>query len=255
MNEEHLRRVAAAIRGALAAAVEEYANGKRRAVPIVDRHFTAGNQQRYGWEPLSKDYFEQKAKGVVAAGQSGLVLDHVDSRRLKDIDRRIAFRKKVFKSSVKNNRVAQAEVASEGIKEDVIARKSLISKATKGRKFSKIDKSAQFNRLRGGLLVSSGANLPMLVRTGALRAAVNSGTHRIVASPDGNQVTVYFHNLPEYAVYLHDGTGKMPKRSPVQPNAEDYEQVYATARRNIDAVLKTVTTGPRAFNGAKARMV
>ncbi len=40
----------------------EYANGGRgRGKGIVDRHFTAGNQSRYGWPPLSRDYFLRKA--------------------------------------------------------------------------------------------------------------------------------------------------------------------------------------------------
>jgi hypothetical protein len=203
MNEAKLRRLSAAIRGALAAAVEEYANGKKRAVPIVDRHFTAGNQQRYGWEPLTKEYFDAKKKGIVKRGQYGLVL-------------------------------------GAGV-------------STKGKKLSKLDPHAQFKgkyiRATGGL------NLPMLVNSGALRAAINSGTHRIVATPDGSRVTVYFRNLPEYAKYLHSGTAKMPKRSPVQPNAEDYEQVYASARQYIDAVLRTGKTGRQAFGGGKARMV
>lgn len=38
-----------------------YANGINGAVPIVRQHFTKGNQQRYGWAPLSKDYAAEKA--------------------------------------------------------------------------------------------------------------------------------------------------------------------------------------------------
>ncbi len=56
--------------------------GSRRADPIVDKHFTPGNQGRNGWEPLSRDYFLAKGrqkgalrKGMKAAGRKQSKLD------------------------------------------------------------------------------------------------------------------------------------------------------------------------------------
>ncbi len=61
--------VAGAMRTALRAGAEAYANGGGRATPIVAAHFTAGNQQRYGWAPLTRDYYLAKQRGVSHNGR------------------------------------------------------------------------------------------------------------------------------------------------------------------------------------------
>ncbi len=142
-----------------------YANG-RTGAPIVDQHFTAGNQGRYGWAPLSKAYFDRK---------SGI--------------------------SVKGSRK---------------------------------DKNAAYQTKSGS---ATGTNLPMLVRTGALRAAVGSKSHLVTQDAATGNVTVLFTALPDYALYLHDGTEKMPKRSPVMPNEQDVAAVMAVTRNYLDKRL------------------
>ncbi len=53
-------------------AAEVYANGSEgRGRPIVWKHFTAGNAQRYQWAPLSRNYAMQKA-GHAKALQKGM---------------------------------------------------------------------------------------------------------------------------------------------------------------------------------------
>lgn len=49
-----------ALMNAILAAANEYANGGFRGEPIVRSHFTAGNQARYGWQPLSPKYLKWK---------------------------------------------------------------------------------------------------------------------------------------------------------------------------------------------------
>lgn len=154
--------------------------------PIVDKHFTAGNQGRYGWAPLSRDYFLRKA------GQ---------------------------------------------------APKLRADMKTAGRKVSKLDKAAGFRSSTGELSgEGTGANLPMLVRTGATREAVTSRTHRI--ERQGDVAIIVFANLPEYALHLHTGTGKMPKRSPVEPGVADIVEIHAAMTQFIDRAIGTGGTVP-----------
>ncbi len=158
-----IKRVKLALFDALKFGGEAYANGRSASGKgFVDQHFTAGNQQRYGWQPLSEDYFRTK----------------------------------------------------QGLK-------------VKG---TKSDKFAQYKTGTGS---ASERNLPMLVKTGALRAAVGSKSHMVVVDPKGN-VLIIFRDLPEYALYLHEGTDKMPKRSPVEPNAADRLLFAQSVRAYLD---------------------
>lgn len=59
-----LRSLAVAIKQLPLIGAEAYANGKADARPIVEAHFTPGNDQRNGWEPLSRNYALQKARGL-----------------------------------------------------------------------------------------------------------------------------------------------------------------------------------------------
>lgn len=180
---------------------EEYANGGFRGKPIVDRHYTAGNQGRYGWKNLSQDYAEWKAEHLVVFGktrgkETGLaIVDDDDLARIQGLTGK--------------------------------ARKAALVAMTKGRKTSTLNDSA------GG---GGGTRLPMLVLTGRLRTAINSRSHLISKMPDGAMIV--FRNLPHYAVYHHKGQG-VPRRSPVNPNAEDIKAIADTMRRYLDKVLGT----------------
>lgn len=104
-------------------------------------------------------------------------------------------------------------------------------------------KAGQTKQLKKGMravgkAVPKGAGLPMLVRTGALRDAVAAGRAVIIARPDGS-VTIRWTGLPAYARYHHTGSGRLPKRSPVEPNAEDRAEMIAAARRYLSAAIGT----------------
>ncbi len=68
-------------------------------------------------------------------------------------------------------------------------------------------------------IAGHGKNLPMLVLTGELRAKVNSKGHTVAMR--GGDAVITFRQLPEYAVYHHEGGPKLPIRSPVKPNELD----------------------------------
>ncbi len=139
-----------------------YANGQG-GKPIVDQHFTSGNQQRYGWQPLSQAYFKWKQGLIPTKKQANF-------------------------------------------------------------RGSKLDKNAEFMSKTGELTgFGKGRNLPMLVLTGKMRQTVNSKSHSI--STQGGNAYIRFKNLPEYAVYHHEGAPPLPERSPVKPNDLDKAQV------------------------------
>ncbi|MBA3588849.1 hypothetical protein [Methylibium sp.] len=166
---KRMDRIATLIEALPEIGAQEYANGRLRAKPIVDRHFTAGNQQRYGWAPLSPDYAEQKR--------------------------------------------GQRKMLQRGMK-------------AAGRPVSRLDEDDL-----------GGSILPMLVRTGRMRAAVNSRTHRIIRS--GDVAVIVFANLPEYALAHHKGGAHLPKRSPVAPNIEDRAEVVKVMQRQLDVAIGT----------------
>lgn len=84
----------------------------------------------------------------------------------------------------------------------------------------------------GSKLIKGGK--PILVNSGALRAAVKVGA--LIVSSVG-VATITFRGLPDYAVYLRTGTAKMPMRSPVDLNPADRERVLAAMRRVLSAAL------------------
>ena len=81
---KRLDRIAAVLAALPVVGAEEYANGRLRAKPIVSRHFTAGNQQRYGWAPLSRDYYRQKQKGIVKKGKNAVLGDGMPGVKLDE---------------------------------------------------------------------------------------------------------------------------------------------------------------------------
>lgn len=75
---------------------------------------------------------------------------------------------------------------------------------------------------------------PVLVRTGILRESIiGHGRVRLV----GAMVEIVF-TVPEYGKFHHEGKGRLPKRSPVEPNASDIVAVQASAQRHYDALVK-----------------
>lgn len=104
-------------------------------------------------------------------------------------------------------------------------------------------KARQTKGLRKGMKaagksVPAGAGLPMLVRTGALRDAITGGGATVRrTAPEA--FVIEWANDPHYATYLHNGTPKMPKRSPIEPNADDERQVIDAARRYLSAAVGT----------------
>ena len=75
---------------------------------------------------------------------------------------------------------------------------------------------------------------PILVRTGTLRdSIIGHGKVRLV----GSVVEIIF-TVPEYGSYHQKGEGHLPKRSPVDPNAEDMAAVQKSAARHYDALVK-----------------
>lgn len=178
---------------ALRVGANAYANGGTRR-PIVDRHFTEGNAERYGFAPLSREYFLHKLHGVTG-GVPG--------------------------------------------------------KLKKMRNFngSRLDEKVPFQSSTGTLVgIGSGKNLPILVgidrvdsnglthQGGTLRKLANSGVHTVEIIGE-RTARITFRGQPTYGKYHHEGTAKMPQRSPYNPSAEDRAEVIAIMRQYLDRVL------------------
>lgn len=193
-----------AMLNAIRAACEEYANGGFRAEPIVKRHFTAGNQGRYGWKALSPDYAEWKAEGSTKMKGGVGFLNEKARDGLK------ALRKGLRRNKIKGAAAKQAQ-------------DDYINKARNFRRASKADKAGA-----GGL--------PMLVLTGSLRDNITAG-RALIRQTGPSSFLITWANIPTYAIYHHEGTGKMAKRSPIEPNDEDRKAVIDAARRHLRAAL------------------
>lgn len=177
--------VAVAMKTCLRAGAEAYANGNGRARPIVASHFTTGNQQRYGWPPLSRDYFLAKQRGIrTPAGKVPATAKLANGQRVKT-------------------------------------------------------GTSEFQSRTGELVgIGSGANLPMLVKTGKTRQAIAYTPHPIDGNADGSIVTIHFGvGAPEWARYLETGTSRMPRRSPVDLNDQDRREVLDTMKRHMSAAM------------------
>ncbi len=77
------------------------------------------------------------------------------------------------------------------------------------------------------------SNLPILVLTGALRAAIVKRKHAITQEHD--TAWIDFSELPDYSEFLHTGTSRMPKRSPVEPNTDDIARIQVFTEQEINA--------------------
>lgn len=115
---------------------------------------------------------------------------------------------------------ARAKARGAGIR----AKPQKFTKLKSGRKVA-VDTHVPFQSSTGTLRgEGTMANLPMLVRSGDLRESITSPTlHRIAMSGDAAVITWF--GQPKYAVIHHTGAGKMPRRSPVMPNAEDAKAI------------------------------
>ena len=165
-------------------AAEAYANGKFGNRPIVEAHFTPGNDQRQGWPPLTRSYALAKAKGL---------------------------------SLNKKGKASELQTLKTGRR-------------------VKVDRHASFQSSTGTISgVGTMANLPMLVHTGLLRERVTSRTLHAI-SQNGDTAHITFSGLPDYASYLHSGTGRMPKRSPVDPSFEDVILMEDAVRKYLDGI-------------------
>jgi hypothetical protein len=103
--------------------------------------------------------------------------------------------------------------------------------------------------------VMIGGQKPILVDSGALRAAVLSRRHAIRQA--GETAVITFGGLPDYAVYQHTGTGRMPKRSPVEPDQNDRKMLVAILQKRLNAITRAAgqATGVRQRFGGGAPTV
>ena len=139
---------------------------------------------------------------------------------------------------------------------------------SKGRKSPALNKSQKKEYGRGSKMInvpytsSTGEltglgfskQLPILVLSGKLRAAVTSRGHSIELK--GDTAIITFKNLPEYALYHNDPVkAPFPKRSPVEPNEDDAERIRSFATTWLSAQLGSKSTKPVAFGGGQARII
>lgn len=106
-----------------------------------------------------------------------------------------------------------------------------------GRTVSREVEVAYRRRTKTGVSIKSSKNLPILVRTGALRQAVSAGKATIIILDSGDRGKVYFARLPEYARYHAKGAGRLPMRSPVKPNAADKARMILVMQKFLSASL------------------
>lgn len=213
-----------------------YANGKGGR-PIVDQHFTAGNQQRYGWPPLSRPYFLWK-QGLLSSSTPAMTKKARRAIRAVVVNRK-GLRSALMRHAKRLHKAGDLQAGQKLAREinafDAQTKQAvaeITKKVTATRKPRvvpaknvKLDKNAGFrSKLSGGLVgEGTGKNLPMLVLTGEMRKTVNSKQHSIRVT--GGNASILFKNLVEYAKYHHEGSGRLPQRSPVLPNAQDRAQV------------------------------
>ncbi len=239
-----LEAAAVAMETTVLAGANAYANGEAGGRPIVAKHFTAGNQERYGWAPLSRQYAQAKAAGIISVGGGGKLSVSPEARR--HIEGLIAARDTEVKAALKGVSKDKKFLRAKRTERIHAKHERMIAAAikwhTQGRLGSKLDKRVGSGR-RDPLLFGAsagqfvGTNLPMLVRTGHLRDCVTTIKHAI--KREGDTAYISFDGLPEYAHYLEEGTAKMPRRSPVEPGPLDREAVQAAMQRHLDAALGT----------------
>jgi hypothetical protein len=234
----------------LEAAGRAYATGLR-AKPLVDRHFTPGNDERYGFAPLSRAYFAAKQAGLVSHRGASHFLTHGERAGVERLKAKHAAALKAFRARRGDSSERAAEVADFRKAQGAANRAEMtahLDRVLAGRQGSKLDAKAKFHATgpRGGVGIGVGKNLPTLVLTGALRQAVSGKNATLVVNRATGVLTITFHGLPEYALYLHEGTAKMPARSPVEPCADDIAQMREVARQFYADVVGKARGNPLA---------
>jgi len=89
---------------------------------------------------------------------------------------------------------------------------------------------------KAGRVVPKGRGLPMLVLSGKLRDSI-AGRGAKISRTGPESFLITWANSPHYAIFHHTGTPKMPKRSPIEPNASDQKQVIDAANRYLSLFL------------------
>ena len=129
-----------------------------------------------------------------------------------------------------------------------MARAAKVAELRGGRAASKADRNASVG---GG---QRGPGLPMLVLTGRLRDAI-AGKRAVVTIVSPTLVRITWTGVPAYAKFHHEGTPKMPKRSPITPNAEDRMAILMAARRHLSASLVTGSGAVGGMGAGRGRVV
>ncbi len=194
---------------ALRHGVIAYANGFT-GKPFVDAHFTKSNAARYHFPPLSPKYEQWKNGGSQR-------LNHSQSEQLSKLKAKHKAERSLFKSGA-----SQDDIDEGDLKANL-------------RSLRKVQ-NQEIRHLRGTFrsMQRPKAGQPMLNLYGDLRKSVNSKGHLIDIK--GAKVVALFRGLVDYAIYHHEGTAKMPKRSPVEPCNEDRELIIAQAKAYLSRV-------------------
>lgn len=229
-----LQAVASALRSIPTAAAEYYGNGGPGVGQAVvgDRFQGKGNAR---FVPLSHDYQLWKS------GKS----------------KALNAQQKIYMG--RGSRFIKVQTSSKLFDTDQYRQ---ISRAAKKRAKLGGDYNSWFNSLwneAGRPRLHSGntrvsRSLPILVLSGYLRAAVTSRGHAVTQVGDVAYVT--FSELPKYALYHNDPkTAPFPKRSPVEPNADDMVRVAEFISRKVSVLTAKFNTGTVAFGDAQARFI
>ncbi len=215
---DRIKSTKTALRNAVIAACEEYANGGFRAEPIVYGHFTAGNQGRYSWPPLSPGYAAWKAGGTMKVAGGVGFLNKAGRKALAAFKAKIDTRRDMDpKVQKKINAEVNAKVQKEAMKLRGFRRGSKKDGGQKG-------------------------GLPMLVLTGKLRDNITAG-RAVIRQVGPESFTITWANIPKYAIYHHTGDG-VPKRSPIAPNEADRKAFLDAATRHLRAAMGMLGTVP-----------
>jgi hypothetical protein len=130
----------------------------------------------------------------------------------------------------------------------------------KGSRLLKVEVSSRMTLDKSGTMVKKSkfaSILPILVLSGALRAAVAARRHYISSLRGmGDTAFVTFIGLPEYALAHHDPkkAGRV-RRSPVSANAEDIKRLKEFVQRRVALMTAKFNSGPVTFGDGQARII
>ena len=232
-----LRLVALDVRHLAAKAAVFYANGGPGVgEPVVGDRFMGQGNARFA--PLSREYGDWKSGKSKALNDQQKVLFGRGSRLIKE----------------KTGEKVVPTYEHKLLREEALKRAQ--SGGTYASWFQKLKKDWKLETLHETKVTTRGS-LPILVLTGALRAAVTKRQH-FIESTGKDKAVVTFRNLPIYAVYHHKPlTAPFPKRSPVEPNAQDVSRLTEFVQRHISLLVARFNGGSVrvAFGDAQARII